>query len=356
MTQAARADLFGVGGTELEVEVAEKIVKYVPSAEMALFCGSGSEATYHAIRVSRAIKCRKKIIKFQGCYHGWHDYLAMNVISPPNKIGKYDLLSAGMLQTTIENVLVLPFNDLGAVEGAIKRNKGEIAAVILEPIPHNIGCLLPKQGYLEGLRELTDENDIFLIFDEVITGFRHDLGGCQKLFGVTPDITTLGKAIANGYPLSAICGKKEIMSRFNTAPGGDVFFAGTFNAHPIAMAACLATIKELEDGKVHEHISKLGDSMREGLLKIVQELGLTAYVSGFKSVFVTYFMEPPLNDYRDLLRNDEEMFVRYRKKLMENGIFMLPRNLKRNHFTASHTEDDVKKTLNVARSVLSNLA
>ena len=354
--QAQKADLFGVGSTELEVAVAEKICRHVPSAEKVLFCNTGSEATYHAVRVSRAIKGRKKIIKFQGCYHGWHDYLLMNVISPLEKIGKYDLLSAGMLQTTVENTIVLPFNDLDAVESTIRRYKNEIAALILEPIPHNVGCILPKDGFLEGLRELTEENDIFLIFDEVITGFRHDIGGLQKVFGVTPDITTFAKGIANGYPLAAICGREEIMDRFNTAPGGDVFFAGSYNAHPISMAAALATIEELEGGKVHEHIFRLGDMVKKGLSKIIEDLGLKAHVTGFGSVFVTYFMEPPVNNYRDLLNNDAEMFLSYRKGMIERGIFMLPTNLKRNHVTASHTEDDIKKTIDAADIVLSDLA
>jgi glutamate-1-semialdehyde 2,1-aminomutase len=353
--QLGRGDLFGSGATEIEIEVAEKIIEHVPSAEMVLFCNSGSEATYHAVRVSRAIKKRKKVIKFEGCYHGWHDDLGASYLPPADKLGQPHPESAGALQETIEKMIIVPFNDIDAVEKAIKKNKNEIAAVILEPIMHDVGCILPKDGFLQALRELTEENDIFLIFDEVITGFRHHIGGVQKLFGVTPDITTMGKAIANGYPTAIVCGKEEIMKRFKTAEGGDVFFAGTFNAHPISMAACLATIKELESGKVHEHLFKLGEMLRKGLSKNVEELGLKAQVAGFGSIFVTYFTDKPISNYADLLSNDDRMFVSYRKRMIERGIFFIPFRLKRCHISASHTEEDIIKTIEADREVLSGL-
>lgn len=354
--QLERADLFGVGATELEVKAAEKIVEHVPSAEMVLFCNSGTEATYHAIRLARAIKKRKKVIKFEGCYHGWHDDLLVSYLPPADQLGKPWPESAGTLPETIEQVIVLPFNDIDAVEKAIKKNRNEIAAVILEPIMHDVGCILPKDGFLQALRELTKENDVFLIFDEIITGFRHHIGGVQKLFGVTPDITTLGKALANGYPIAAICGKEDVMKRFKTAEGGDVYYSGTFNAHPISISACLATIAELESGKVHEHLFGLGEMMRKGLSKTIEELELKAQVRGFGSIFVTYFTDMPINDWKDLLTNDDEMFVSYRKRMIERGIFFIPLRLKRCHISASHKKEDVNKTIEVDREVLSNLA
>ncbi|MCO5223676.1 MAG: aminotransferase class III-fold pyridoxal phosphate-dependent enzyme, partial [Thermomicrobiales bacterium] len=232
----AQLDLVGVGTTVQEVELAKRIVEHVPAAEKVHICVTGTEATFHAIRVSRAFTGRRKIIKFQGCFHGGHDYLLMNVISKPEMVGQKDPGSAGMLPEVVSETLVATFNDLSSVEQLYRDNPDQIAAVILEPIPHNIGCVLPAPGFLEGLRELTTLHGSVLIFDEVITGFRHGLGGIQGASGVTPDLTTMGKAMANGYPIAALAGNEAIMSRFATA-GGDVFFAGTYNAHPMCTAA-----------------------------------------------------------------------------------------------------------------------
>lgn len=350
-----KIDLIGVGTTELEAQVAKKIVEYFPSAEMVHFCNSGSEATYNAVRLSRAVTGRRKMIKFQGCYHGWHDYLCMNIITPAEKMGGYDPGSAGMLKEAIENTIVLTFNDLEGVERTVREEGEDIAGIILEPIPHNIGCVLPKQEFLRGLRRICTEKGIILTFDEVVTGFRHDLGGYQKICGVTPDLTALGKAIANGYPCAAICGKRELMERFATA-GGDVFFAGTYNAHPMAMAAALATIEELESGEVHSHIFRLGEMIRQRLQEIIDRLGVKAYVTGFGSVFVVYFLEPPVDNYTDLLRNDTKKDLAFRWGMVERGIFIHPMALKRSHVSAAHTDEDVARTLEAAEEVLKGMA
>jgi glutamate-1-semialdehyde 2,1-aminomutase len=345
-------DLLGTGTIELEVKLAEKICFHIPSAEKILFCNSGSEATFAALRLSRAVTEREKIIKFQGCYHGGADELAMNVISPANKIGKKDPLSAGSLQSTIDRTLICEFNDLESVERTLVQNKGEVAAIIVEPIAHNIGCVLPKPGFLEGLREISRHHGIILIFDEIITGFRHDIGGYQRVCGVTPDLTTLGKAMANGYPISAICGKRELMDNFNTHPNGKVFFAGTFNGHAIGCSAALATIETMEKQNVHKHLFRLGDKVRAGLRDICVRLKLQATVAGFGSVFLTYFMNPPIDNYSDLLRNDQKFFIDYRRQLVERGIFKLPLNLKRNHISFSHTDADIENTLTAVDDVL----
>jgi glutamate-1-semialdehyde 2,1-aminomutase len=350
-----RIDLIGVGTTEIEIELAKKICKLVPSAEKVLFCNSGSEATYSAIRLARAVTGRCKLIKFQGCYHGWHDSVAMNVISPVEKLGKIDPLSQGSLGETLNHTLICEFNSLDEVEQAVAKHPKEVAAIIIEPIAHNVGCLLPEKGFLEGLREISRQDGIVLIFDEVITGFRHHLGGYQKLCGVTPDLTTLGKAMANGYPMAAVCGKRELMDQFNTHANGTVFFAGTFNAHPLTCMAALATIEVIEKQGVHEHTFRLATKMRKGLETIVKSLGITATVVGFGSVFVTYFMEGPIRTYRDLLRNDQKLFVELRRKLLELGILELPLNLKRNHISFSHTDEQIDKTLEATESVLKKL-
>ncbi|MFT9846402.1 aspartate aminotransferase family protein [Aneurinibacillus sp. REN35] len=347
-----RTDLFGVGTTDLEIECARKITTHVPSADQVLFCNSGSEATYHAIRLSRAVTERTKLIKFQGCYHGWHDYVARNMLSTPDKIGKRDPGSAGMMEEAIDHTLICTYNDLEDVERTFQQHAGEIAALIVEPIPHNIGCVMPQPGFLEGLRELCSAYGALLIFDEVITGFRHNIGGYQKVCGVTPDLTTMGKAMANGFPIAAIAGKKEYMERFNTNPGGDVWFAGTYNGHAVGTAATIATIELMENEPVHEHIFALGDRMRSGIRDIHTRLGIQAYVAGFGSVWTTYFMNFEPKNYTDLMENDAELYVTYRKKLLERGVFKMPMNIKRNHISYSHTENDIDNTLQIIEDVL----
>ena len=345
----------GVGTTELEIEVARKVQQHVPSAQKVLLCNTGSEATYHAIRVSRAFTGRKKIIKFQGCYHGIHDYVLRNVISPAEKVGRLDAGSAGIPPEVLESTLVCAFNSLDEVEQALTINRGQVAAIILEPIAHNIGCVLPKPRFLEGLRELSSAHGSVLIFDEVITGFRHHLGGYQAICGVTPDLTTLGKAMANGFPMAAVCGKAEIMDRFMTRPGGDTFYAGTFNGNAVGCAAALATMEMLEREPVHQHLFRLGERLRQGLEKIHNRLGVKATVAGYGSIFLTYFMEGPIESYSDLLRNDAACFVEYRRRLIERGIFKMPINLKRNHVSYAHTDAHVDRTLEACEDVLKEM-
>jgi glutamate-1-semialdehyde 2,1-aminomutase len=336
-------DLMGVGVTRVEVELAERLVAHVPSLEKVLLTCTGSEATFHALRVSRAATGRRHVIKFQGCYHGWHDSVAMNVISPADRVGGKDPLSTGMLPEAVDSTIVCRFNDVEDVARAL--DQYDVAAIILEMIPHNIGAVLPQAGFLEKLRELSTKHGTVLIFDEVITGFRHGLGGYQAITGVTPDLTTLGKAMANGWPVSALGGKAELMDMFSTTPGQPAFFAGTFNGHPATSAAALATIEKLEREPVHEHVFRLGERARTGLQALYDRLGVPAVVAGFGSVFVSYFLEGPVLSYDDLLRNDVDLFVGYRRELMKDGIFELPLNLKRSHFSYAHTDEDVERLL-----------
>ncbi|MBB3931415.1 glutamate-1-semialdehyde 2,1-aminomutase [Kaistia hirudinis] len=348
-------DMVGVGVTEAEIRLAEKVVEHVPSAEMALTFSSGSEATYMAVRLARGVTGRSKLIKFQGTFHGWHDYLLMNIISSPEKIGQKDPGSAGQLQDAIDNTIVVRFNDLDAVEAAIAAHPGEIAAIFLEAIPHNIGCVLPRQDFVEGLRRLCDEHGIVLVFDEVITGFRHGLGGYQAKLGVKPDLTTMAKAIANGYPCAVVAGRRDLMMQFSTAPGGKVFVGGTYNGHPVGTAAALATIAALEDGSVYERTFRLGERMRTGLQEIADRLGIAMISAGYGSVFTPYFMDGTVERYEDLLRNDTARDVGFRSAMIEHGIFMLPLAIKRNHISAAHSEADVERTLDVAETVLKTM-
>ena len=356
VTEALERSLLpGVGVTPLEIELAQKIQRHVPSAQKVLFSNSGSEATFHALRVARAFTGRRKILKFQGCYHGFHDAVLTNILSPVEKIGHPDPHSAGMLPEVMAQTLVCAFNSLDDVEQALRAHKREVAAIIVEPVAHNMGCVLPKPGFLEGLRQLATAHGTVLIFDEVITGFRHHLGGYQAICGVKPDLTTLGKAIANGFPLAVVCGKAEIMDHFTTRPGGDAYFAGTFNGNAVSMAAALATIDVLEREPVHRHIFALGERMRRGLQEIRQRLDLRATVAGFGSIFLTYFMEGPIESYSDVVRNDAARFVEYRRRLMARGIFKIPLNLKRNHIGYAHREADIDRTLEACERVLKEM-
>jgi glutamate-1-semialdehyde 2,1-aminomutase len=338
---AAGVDNMGVGVTPVEVEVAERIVTHVPSIEKVLLTATGSEATFHALRLARVATGRRHVIKFQGCYHGWHDAVAMNVISPAERVGQKDPLSQGILPEVLDATIVLPFNDADAVEQALIDH--DVAAIILELIPHNIGAVLPAPGFVERLRELATAHGTVLVFDEVITGFRHGLGGYQAVLGIEPDLTTLGKAMANGWPVSALGGKAELMELFSTTPGRPAFFAGTFNGHPAMAAAALATIEKLEREPVHEHVFRLGERARSELQALYDRLGVSAVVAGFGSVFVSYFLEGPVERYDDLLRNDVDLFVGYRRELMRDGIFELPLNLKRSHLSYAHTDADVDR-------------
>jgi glutamate-1-semialdehyde 2,1-aminomutase len=336
--------------TPVEIELAELLCELVPSLERVLLTMTGSEATSQAIRVARTVTGRRHIIKFQGCYHGWHDTVAMNVISPPDRLGAKDPLSGGILPEVLDATIVAPFNDAAALEAALTAHPGDVAAIILEPIPHNIGALLPKPGFLERVRELCSAHGTVLIFDEVITGFRHGLGGYQKVCGVTPDLTALGKAMANGWPISAVGGRADLMDAFSSIRGRPAFFAGTFNGHPAMAAAALATIRKLQREPVHEHVFRLGERVRAGLQEVYAGLDVPVVVSGFGSVFVTYFLQGPVNSYADLLANDVEMFVEQRREQLRHGVFELPLNLKRSHVSYAHTDADIDRLMVAAEA------
>ena len=257
-----------------------------------------------------------------------------------------------MLDAAVDATLVCRFNDLADVEAAFDAHPEQIAAVVIEPIGHNSPGIVPEPGFLEGLRTLCDREGALLVFDEVITGVRHGLGGYQAIAGVTPDLTALGKAIANGFPLAAVAGRRVHMERFNTTSDGDVHFGGTYNGNAAAVEAGLATIEHLERHDVHAHVFRLGERMRSGLAAIAAQAGVPAVVGGFGSLFVLCFMEGPLRSYEDVLRNDNALFMRYRRELIARGIFEMPESLGRSHISAAHTDDDVDRSLEAARDAL----
>ncbi|HEY3717285.1 MAG TPA: aspartate aminotransferase family protein [Jatrophihabitantaceae bacterium] len=352
---AGGLDLVGLGVSELEVELAERVVELVPSADMAISTMTGSEATFQAVRLARAATERRYLIKFQGGFHGWHDSVARNVISAPDRAYGRDPLSAGILEEMIDATLIAEFNDLASVEALFAQYPDQIAAVLLEPIPHNVGALVPTQEFVTALRRVTDEQGALLIFDEVITGFRHALGGYQQICGVTPDLTTFGKGMANGVPIGGLGGRRDLMERFD-GHGGDVLLAGTFNGGPIGTAAAIATIDYLRaNPDFYVRTYALGDRMRAGLRAIVDELGLAATVAGFGGVFCVYFTPGEVHGYRDLLANDTDAYVAFHRRMTEAGHLMLPLALKRNHISGAHTEQDIDTTLDAARTVLKGM-
>jgi glutamate-1-semialdehyde 2,1-aminomutase len=344
----SRIDLLGVGVTDLEVELAERLVAIVPSFEQVLLTTSGSEATFHAVRLARAVTGRPLLIKFQGCFHGWHDSVAMNVISPAERLGTRDPISRGILPATLEATLVCRWNDAADLEATFAAHPEQVAAVILEPIPHNVGALLPEPGFLQRIRELCDRFGALMIMDEVITGFRHALGGFEKIADVRPDLATRGKAMGNGYPIGALGGRRDLMERFSSRPGGDVMFAGTFNGHAGGVAAALAVIDKLEREPVHEHLFRLGAMARDGFADITTRLGVPAVPTGFGSVFCTYFLDGPVRSYDDLVRNDAELYTGYRLRSIQEGVFELPMNLKRSHVSWAHRDRDIEHLLEAA--------
>ncbi len=347
-------DLVGIGVTEQEIACAELVNSMIPSAEKTILTMSGTESTFQAVRLSRSVTGRDLIIKFQGCFHGWHDAVARNVISTSNRAYGFDPLSTGILRPALDATLIAEFNDLSSVEDLFAAHKDQIAAVILEPIPHNVGTLLPEQAFLEGLRALTREEGALLIFDEVITGFRHAPGGYQEICGVLPDLTTYGKSMGNGFPVAGLSGPADLMDQFNSA-GGTVLLAGTFNGGPASTAAAIATLTHIRDTDFHKRVHALGDRMRAGLKEITADLGINAHVTGYGSVFATYFLDGPVRGYRDLMRNNDGAYAEFHRRMRAHDILMLPMALKRNHISGMHTEADIESTLVAARTVLTGM-
>ena len=349
-------DLVGLGVTELEIEVARLPAELIPSVEMSISTMSGTEATMQAVRLSRAVTGRKYLLKFQGCFHGWHDAVARNVASPAERAYTRDPLSAGILDDALDSTLVAEFNDLDSVTALFQAYPDQIAAIILEPVPHNVGALLPDQAFLEGLRELATSEGSILIFDEVITGFRHAPGGYQELCGITPDLTSYGKAMGNGFPVAGMGGRADLMSRFSSA-GGDVVLAGTFNGNPVSMAAAIETMTLITDPDVgfHAHSARLGERMRDGLREITGRLGIPATITGLGSVFICYFMDGQIKGYRDLLRNNDTAYATFHRRMTDAGFVMYPMTLKRNHISGAHSDDDIDRTLEAADTVLAGM-
>jgi glutamate-1-semialdehyde 2,1-aminomutase len=329
--------------TEQEVELAAAICDAVPSIEMVRLVNSGTEATMSAIRVARGFTGRDRIIKFEGCYHGHVDALLVKAGSGLATLGLPD--SKGVPQAFCDTTMALPFNDLDVVEGAFRTYTDRIAAVIVEPVAGNMGCVPPLPGYLEALRAITERYGTLLIFDEVMTGFRVAFGGAQERFGIRPDLTTLGKVIGGGLPVGAFGGRKDIMSK--VAPVGPVYQAGTLSGNPLAVAAGLAMLRHL---KTHPELYSELDARAAELCAAVAGGGIT--VNRVGSMFTLFFTDCPVTDYESAKRSDTVRFGRYFHAMLERGIYLPPSQFEAAFVSAAHSEQDIQRTAVATRESL----
>jgi glutamate-1-semialdehyde 2,1-aminomutase len=345
------------GQHQLEVELAEKLQKYIPSAELVRFCLDGSEAVQTALRVARAKTGRKKFLRFEGHYHGWIDNVTWGTSTPSAEaLGTRERPNVfawgeGIAQNTSEELYILPWNDLELVKQLLARHYTEIAAIITEPIMCNNGCIQPKPGFLQGLRDLCDEYGVTLIFDEVITGFRTGLGGAQALYGITPDLAIFAKAMASGYPISAIVGKNEWMELL---ANGKVIQAGTMNSSNPTVAAALATIEVLEEEDPYKQIYGLGNELMAGIKLLAEKYNQNMVVQGLGPMLHTGFTElKKVSDYRDTLLYDKTKLGAFISKLHNKGIRVIGRGLW--YISAAHTRQDIDEALSAVDTVLSEM-
>ena len=349
---ASRGVSFGIPNP-LEVEMAELICSWVPSIEKVRMVNSGTEATMSCVRLARGFTQRSKVIKFDGCYHGHVDALLVKAGSGALTHGQPD--SAGVPAEFAGLTISLPFNDIEAVRKALRENSGEVAAVLLEPIPANAGLYFPREGFLSALREETSKHGALLIFDEVMTGFRVARGGAQALYGVKPDLTALGKVIGGGLPVGAFGGRAEIMDQLS--PDGGVYQAGTLSGNPLAMAAGLAQLRELERIKAWPKLEALGAQFEKGTRAALERTGLTneATFQRIGSMFCLYFTPGPVHDLAAAERSDREKFRKFFHACLERGVYFAPSQFEAGFISTAHSPEDLEKTAQVVSDALKAL-
>ena len=347
---ADRGTSFGIP-SEPEVQMAKLVKECVASVEKVRMVNSGTEACMSAIRVARGFTDRTKIIKFDGCYHGHADSLLVKAGSGALTCGNPD--SGGVPAEFTAHTVVLPFNDREAVEQAFAVNKGQVAGVILEPVPGNAGVYLPQSGYLEFLREITATNGSLLIFDEVMTGFRVSLAGAQGRFGITPDLSCFGKIIGGGLPVGAFGGRAEIMDVL--APDGPVYQAGTLSGNPLAMAAGIAALEELQSGAVYERLEVLGARLEKGLNAAAEKAGVPVVAQRAGSMSCLFFADQPVNNLADAMLANRERFNKYFHGMLAQGVYLAPSAFEAAFLSTAHTEADVDSTISAAEKVMRTL-
>jgi glutamate-1-semialdehyde 2,1-aminomutase len=333
----------------LEVELAGRIVSALPSAEKVVFACIGTEVTYHAIRLARVHTGRRRIVKFEGNYHGWHDYLYWSVRIDPENAGPAASPipvpnSAGMSPEAGDELLISEYNDAERVAQLFAAHGSEIAALIIEPIFHNGGVIMPDEGFLELCRNLCTRHGAVLIFDEVITGFRQGLGGAQQLLGVKPDLTTLGKAIANGFPIAVLAGREEVMA--DLAPVGGAYYSGTFNGHLLNVAAANRCCDILANDPPYERLAALGKTFHDAVTDAIDDMEIEARVDQLGSVWALYFTRDELRNYRDAARlatgDTGELQIEYRSFMLGRGFYIHPHTVLRGYITAAHTPEQME--------------
>jgi len=337
--------------TEKEVLLAETIKELVPSVEKVRLVNSGNEAVQGALRVARGFTGRDKIIKFAGCYHGSLDSLLVKAGSGATTLGVAD--SAGVPEAVAATTLIAEFNDLQGVIGLIEEYPGEVAAILLEAIPGNMGVIVPDLVFLRGLRELCDREGIVLIFDEVMTGFRVALGGAQALFEITPDLSVFGKVIGGGFPVGAYGGSAAIMNQL--APLGPVYQAGTLSGNPVAMAAGIATLHTLRKGGVYEELGEKAQRLMEGLRAAANAAGHPLQVCHFGAMMGMFFSGTPVRNYAEALATDVQAFVRFFQGMLREGIYLAPSAFEALFISTAHTDEDLERTVAAAERVLKSL-
>jgi glutamate-1-semialdehyde 2,1-aminomutase len=339
----ARGTSYGAPN-ELEVLLAQEIVDAVPSIEMVRMVSSGTEATMSAIRLARGVTGRDKLVKFEGCYHGHGDSLLVKAGSGVATLGLPD--SPGVPASLAANTLTLPYNDSDSLREVFSQHE-DIAAVIIEPVVGNMGCVPPQPGYLEAVREITTAHGALLIFDEVMTGFRVARGGAQELYGIAPDITTLGKIIGGGLPVGAYGGSKDLMR--NIAPAGPIYQAGTLSGNPLSMTAGLITLRRLRDPSIYERLELSSAQLCEGLSTAARDAGVTAITNRVGSMWTTFFTEGPVFDWQTANSCDRQLYGRFFHAMLDQGIYLAPSQFEAGFVSVAHTEEIIGRTIEAAR-------
>jgi glutamate-1-semialdehyde 2,1-aminomutase len=337
--------------TELEIEMAKAVVEAVPSVEMVRFVNSGTEATMSAIRLARGYTGKKKIIKFEGCYHGHGDSLLVSAGSGVATLGIPG--TPGIPEELAQLTIVLPYNDIGAVEEAFKKHGDDIACVILEPVAGNMGVVAPPKEYHQRLRDITKEYGALLIWDEVMTGFRLALGGAQELYGIEPDLTTMGKVIGAGLPVGAYGGKREIM--MHIAPEGPVYQAGTLSGNPLAMAAGLRQLQILKDKNPYPELEQKGKKLEEGFKYLIDKYGIKATVNRVGSMITMFFTDREVRNFEDAKSSDLELFNKFYRLMLEKGVYLAPSQFEASFLSTAHSEEDINDTLNAVEDTFKSL-